>query len=294
MPTIEGRFAGDTLDQPPFRLAALVPAAWLLGPPGDEGSPIALRLLRAGADAIAVEADATVEPALVTTVGKRLRSNLPPEVSVLVAGSPALAGALGAGLLLAERGPATADARRAVPPGAVLARVVTSAAAAAAAVGADLLVAEAPDPESLPPSDLLRAVVEAAWVPVLASLPARPDAIASGLPGLLAAGAEGALVRPTPSAGGEELAASVAAAYPLLPAEWFALPPVPTVRVDGIIVPLLPDTAITDLLADLGRTPKRVSVNGAIVPHRRWDDTLLAPDDQVQLDDDPGTRGGEK
>ena len=45
---------------------------------------------------------------------------------------------------------------------------------------------------------------------------------------------------------------------------------------------LPPDTAITDLLGDLGLSPTKVRHNGLPVPRRLWDDTLLAPGDILE------------
>jgi sulfur carrier protein ThiS len=73
-----------------------------------------------------------------------------------------------------------------------------------------------------------------------------------------------------------------------LPQSWFQpdrpASAEPTVLVDGVVHPLLPDTAVTDLLADLGRQDARsVSIDGRPLPRRRWDDTLLEPGVEIRI-----------
>ena len=267
--------------------AAALPKLIVALPPGwiDWAEDSALRLLLdAGADALLVGLDAGDDPAGAQRAIGRLQPEPPRSLRLIVEHSPALAASVDAGVLLAERGVSTGEARRLLGPGRLLGRVVGSPTSAAAAAGADFLAVEGPVTD--PPA--LRAIVEAAWAPVLASIAASEKAIANLLPRLVGAGAEGIVLRCGPDATPSSLAAVVSAARIRLPPAWFRPDPETgterVVLVDGVAQPLPPETAVTDLLADLGRSnATAVSRNGLPVPRRRWDDTLLAPGDDIRV-----------
>jgi hypothetical protein len=121
-------------------------------------------LLDAGAEAVVVGFDASTDPLTARETLARLGFDPPRPFLVIVEGSPAVAAAAGAGVLLAERGISTAEARRSLGSGGILGRIVGSPDAATAAAGADFLVVDHPSPTRV----AARAVVEAAWAPVLA------------------------------------------------------------------------------------------------------------------------------
>jgi len=256
----------------------------IVAPPGDWLSRPAVGALRslvdAGADAVLVAPGADHDPAVVGRMPDALRGELPPDIALIIEDSPALAATFGAGVLLAERAVSTAEARRTLGPGNLLGRVVTSNAAAAAATGADFLVVAAGNVDPRP-------IVEAAWAPVLAAF-SLPEAVLDGLQSMPAAGIEGVLLRARPDLPADELVAATAAVRSVLPPAWFDRTPAstaePTILVDGAAHALVPDTAIADLLADLGRPgAAAVAVNGVQVPRRRWDDTLLAAGDEIEI-----------
>ncbi|MBA3415564.1 MAG: hypothetical protein H0U10_10110 [Chloroflexia bacterium] len=241
-------------------------------------------LLAAGADALLIGFEAAADPSVAHAAISRLRSDPSEPLRVIVEHSPALAASVGAGVLLAERGVSTAEARRILGPGRLLGRVVGSPISAAAAAGADVLVVEGPPSE--PAS--LRAIVEAAWAPVLASSQPTVPALVNLLPQFVRAGAEGIILRCEPVATPLMLVPLVSAARALLPPAWFDAGPTSkasaVVVVDGVAHPLPPETAVTDLLADLGRSnATAVALNGVTVARRRWDDTLLAADDDLRV-----------
>jgi sulfur carrier protein ThiS len=266
------------LDLP--RLTVALPAGWT----DWEATSWVQALVAAGADALLVGLDAAADPDLARRAISRLKPDPPPTLHILVENSPALAAAVDAGVLLAERGVSTAEARRTLGPGRLLGRVVGSPTAAAAAAGADVLVVE----EAATEPQALRAIVEAAWVPVLASSSVTDFETGNEGPGLVGLGFEGIVLQSGPETTPSLLASAVAAVRTILPAAWFASTPAasvaPVILVDGVAHPLPPETAVTDLLADLGReSATSVAVNGVPVARRRWDDTLLAPGDDVRV-----------
>lgn len=242
-------------------------------------------LVAAAIDLFAVEIPSNADPALVVEPIRRARRLLPPSTMLLVEGSPAVAADVGAGLLLAERGVSTAEARRDIGRAGPLVRIVSTPAAAVAAIGADLLLAEG----TAATAAGLRSVVEAAWAPVLATVELGETEADRAIAALVSAGAEGVVLRLRPDAGAADLGAALATIRDRLPNAWFAAPaaaPEPRIAVDGVEHLLLPDTAVADLLLDLGRSDAaRVTRNGVVVPRRRWDDTLLAPGDALTIGD---------
>ena len=228
--------------------------------------------------------DPAIDRNLAVDALARLRLDPPRPWRIIVEESPTLATAVGAGVLLAERGISTGEARRHLAPGRLLGRVVSSPEAASAATGADFLVVD-PPPGS---ATTIRAVVEAAWAPVLARVSLDVGAIGDRLAGLIRAGVEGVVIVAGEDAEPATIGAIVSAVRAGLPQRWFRPDPLataePIVFVDGLAHPLLPDTAVTDLLADFGRLDARsVSIDGRPLPRRRWDDTLLEPGVQVRI-----------
>ncbi len=56
-----------------------------------------------------------------------------------------------------------------------------------------------------------------------------------------------------------------------------------TVTLNGDVVPLEPDTSVADLLADAGLSGMgRVTVNGVAIPRRGWDDRLIEAGDRIE------------
>lgn len=200
----------------------------------------------------------------------RPMAEAPAELVLLVGGSPAVAAALGAGLVLPERGMASSEARRLLGPAALLAREVSTPAVADVASGIDAVVA---GPAATGNSAaLIRQFAGSAHGPVLWRA-SDPEAVRLALAG----GAEGVVVSAR-GPGGYALAVAAARWLPERRRE------PNTVVVDGRPVAWLPDTAVTDLLADLGMRPTRVVLNRVPLPRSRWDDAVLRPGDDIRTD----------
>ncbi|MGI9254480.1 MAG: sulfur carrier protein ThiS, partial [Thermomicrobiales bacterium] len=181
-------------------------------------------------------------------------------------GSPSVAGGLGAGVILPERGMGSGEARRLLGPGLLMGREVSSAGVAALVEGVDVVVADL----DVLGAAALRATIEAGWAATLARVSTPENAAVA-----MRSGAEGIIV---PVDGLTEIAA-YGRSIPARTRE------AREIRLNGVSIPLEPDTAITDLLADTGlEGAGAVRVNGSAVPRRGWDDRLLAPGDVVDTE----------
>lgn len=252
-----------------------------------------------GVDAVQVR-EPDLAPGERLELAGRLKEVVGGRAALLVNGDAATAAALGLGLHLPEGGMATAAGRRLVGDGRLVGRSVHSAAAARAASGADYLLAghvfrSASKPRREPLGlGGLRGIVEAAWEPTLAI-----GGIEAGLVAeVIGAGAAGVAVvgAIAEAADPERAAARLRAAVDAALAE-FGEPeeemdartdaaPVPVaITVNGKPVEVEPETAVTDFLADRGLRPTMVivEVNGAIVARSRYDETLFAAGDIVEV-----------
>lgn len=186
---------------------------------------------------------------------------------VLLAGPPGAAGEAGSGLLLPEAGMAAAEARRQLRAGSLLGRETATIEAAALVLGVDFLVC-AWDVSGA----RARRAIESAPVPILWRV-GSPD----GARTAIEAGAEGVVL---------DCIEDPATMVEMLRRVSALLPNRADVErvvfVDGVPVALVPETAVTDLLADLGITPSRVRRNGVAVPRRMWDDAVLSPGDVLE------------
>lgn len=254
-----------------------------------------------GVDAVHLR-EPDLEPAARLDLAERLREVIGPRAALVINGDAAAAAALGLGLHLPERGMATAEARRIVGARPLLGRSVHSAAAAAAAGGADYLLAGHLFPTASKPGrepiglDGLRRIAEVAWEPVLAvgGIDANrvAAAVAAGAVGVAVIGAIAAA--PDPEQAAAELRAAVDEALDrgtetetMVWAEKeasMATAAVP-LTVNGKPVEVEPDTTVTDFLSDRGLRPTMVivEVNGTIVARSRYDETLLAAGDAVEV-----------
>ena len=240
-----------------------------------------LRLGNAGADALLLQPVGGDNPRWTRDLVADLRRRIPSTLLMLVEDAPALAAATGTGILLAEHGISTAEARRVIGPAGLIGRIVATEAAAAAALGADFLVV---GPASAG-SGVVRRIVETAWAPVVVDLGETGRVAGVSVDSAIAAGAEGVLLRPPTGIESSDVIDAVSAVRKRLPPKPFPPPETePTILVDGSALRLVPDTAITDLLADLDRVrAAAIAVNGVQVPRGRWDDALLAPGDVVEI-----------
>jgi len=211
---------------------------------------------------------------------------------LLIDGDLALAAEAGCGLLLAEGGVATAQARRRLGPGALLGRVVTSAAAATAATGADFLAVEIGGTglgRARPGVDGagLRRIVEASWEPVLVAgdfdRVEAADAMAVGAHGLIVGWStwrrEPGLV-------------AVVARHPVeLPSREPGIRSGPAaignvvIVVNGREITTDGDTTLADLAAEAGWSAGSVvvSLNGERIARRRLGEVVPHPGDQVTI-----------
>jgi thiamine biosynthesis protein ThiS len=251
------------------RLAIGVAAARL----GDVAAALP-RLVAAGVDGAIVAAPDGAEFGARPDSLERVRAAFGGE-AVLLQGSLARARAARVGVLLPERGMATAEARRLLGPGLPVARLVGSAPAATAARGADLIVVERAVAGDLAH---VRRIVAASWEPALAWCAPVSDAARAAV----AAGCEGVVVdwaALEPGRADDALAALAA-----------VLPPSPTrggeatpITLDGVAMTVEPDTTIADLLADANRPDDVVvRVNGVRLARHRHDDTVVRPGDAIE------------
>jgi sulfur carrier protein ThiS len=259
----------DSTRTPP-RLAIGVDAARL-----DEMLGALPQLVAAGVDGAIVTASDVRDQPVVRNRLARLRAAFGGG-RVLLDGPLAPARTARVGVLLPERGIATAEARRLLEPGAAVARQVGSPAAAMAAVGADLLVVERSAADDL---TVVRRIVEASGEPTLAwSLP-DPDAARARFE----AGCEGIVIAweaLDAAAPGDALPSLVAAAPCPAADERDELI---SITLDGRPMTVEPDTTVADLLADMGLPEETiVRIGGVRLARRRHDDTLLRVGDAIE------------
>ncbi len=222
-----------------------------------------VRAVDAGADAVLLEAG-SAGPDEARAGIAAVRSALGVRPGVFLLGSPSVAGEAGAGALLPEHGMSSSEARRSLGPGPVLGREVGSPEAAALAEGVDVVVVTVSEIGAA----AVRQAVEGSWAAVLARIGSVEEAVTA-----FAAGAEGVIL---PLSG----AAAIPAIAGLLPSRERGPA---TVELNGEAVPLVPHSAITDLLADNGLDGIRtVTINGVSVPRRGWDDRLLETGDRIE------------
>ncbi len=242
----------------------------------DEMLAVLAPLVAAGVDGAIVAAtmDADDEPGGADELA-RLRAALGGG-AILLHGPLALARRAGVGVLLPERGIATAEARRLLGSSLPAARLVGSAAAATAARGADLIVIDRSASGGLME---VRRIVTASWEPALAWC--EPTAAAARA--RFAAGCEGIVIEwdaLDPRAPDASLAA-LAGALPA--AATLALAAPSPITLDGVTMEVESDTTIADLLADAGLPDDVVvRVNGVRLARRRYDETVVRPGDVVE------------
>jgi sulfur carrier protein ThiS len=224
-------------------------------------------LREVGVEGILVEATAT-EPDDLEAALRRLVVAAG-SIRVTLAGAPRLAAAVGADLLLPASGIAAAEARRQLPAAALLGRELASIAAAGLVVGVDFLVAEGN--EQALASGAFRAAIESAPSPVIWRV---DDERAARR--VVAAGGEGVILPFHQADGAVATARELLAVWPARAVDRRL------VVVDGAVVELPPDSAVADVLADLGLRPSRVTRNGVPVPRRTWDERLLEPGDVIE------------
>lgn len=216
--------------------------------------------------------------------------------NVVIAADIAVAVELGLGVVLAESGVATAEARRRLGAAPPLGRAVHSAAAAAAAGGASFLVAtpvfavERWTPRPVLGLATLTRIVEASWEPVIAgggvTVEWVPSAIAAGAAGV----AVGDAIANTddPQAAATALRAAVDRALgPMAPAEPAARgADLTQVIVGGRQFVVEPDTTIADLLHERGLDERVVTVtlNGVRLARRTYESTVLGVGDEIAIE----------
>ncbi len=225
-------------------------------------------LIERGAEGVLVTAGGAAPATLVEPVSRiaAAADGLP----ILLVGPPSVAGEAGAGLVLPELGMASSEARRQIRSGALMGRDVSSIEAAALARGVEFLVGGMADLGG--GGSRIAEAIEAAPVPILWRVGGEGEARDA-----IALGAEGVVLASGPDPMSEfDALSSLAALFPARTASER------TVVLNGAPVPLLPDTAITDMLGDFDLEPATVRRNGAAVPRRLWDDTLLVPGDVLE------------
>lgn len=221
---------------------------------------------------------------------------------VLLDGDLRAAAELGLGVVLPERGLATAEARRRLGDRSSIGRRVGSISAAAAAAGADFLVTEplpARDESGAEGIGLvgLRRIVETAWVPVLAAVGIEErwvaEAIGAGAHGVIvggglleaeperAAGRLRAVVGRDPGGSDREAATAVGR----VEASGAGGDDAVTVELNGerTIVPA--GTTVDDLVGERGWRSEAVvvTINRRRLARRRFDGVVLGDGDTVEV-----------